>query len=175
MKSVLDIEGPGLSGGTADSTIGFRVADESFLNRIEGYLAIQFPGKLGGKARDVGSAYDVLITDGQGSGLHTIDEIPAMTGRTGSGFLESALLRLRQILGKYDFPIVAGFDPAFIPDETNRARPRGSSILWRPIAKRIGQEITDQLDAIGITTHDATFVRFVFDGHRVIGLVGPLA
>ena len=143
MRLVLDIEGPGLSGGTADSTIGFRVAHESFLDRIEGYLAIQFPGQLGGKASDVGSAHDMLIADGQGSGLHTIDEIPAMTGRTGSGFRESALLRLRQILGKYDFPIVAGFDPSFITDETNGTCPRGSSILWRPVAKRIGQEITD--------------------------------
>ena len=65
LKPVLDIEGPGLPRGATDPAIGFRVADESFLDWIKGDLSTQFPGKLGRIAGNVGSAHNILITDSQ--------------------------------------------------------------------------------------------------------------
>ena len=161
---------PRFAHGARSHAVGFFVAEECFLCRVEDHLAPQPPGNRGGVTGDVRASGDVGVGGRHGTRFHAIEEIADVISRRRSAFGGWRRQFTSPRLGVHGrFPRVARLDPAVLAFEPHRARaesePTGAA--------------KDDFDAIGIPADNDVIVRdldrFELDGRRVVGLVRPLA
>ena len=158
---VLDMEGPGGSGGAMNAAVGFGIVDELFLGGIKGEFAPELPGEFCGEAGNVRATHNVLVTGGLGAAPDAVKEVAAVAFGACARLGKLTAHGLGDVASEDDFAIIACFYGALVSFESDWAGPGRSGVVRVTISEGFRKEVANELHAIFIYRGDACLVSFV--------------